>query len=160
VVSPVFYTLANVAPPANRAGALDVTLFTPISYITDGTSHTILLGEDAGRPQFWTKAGMLAVSDTPSNSNNQAVVNGVVANSPWADPDSHCPPDGFTADGLNGGTVMINATNNHELWAFHPGGVNSVFCDGSVHFLAETVAPTLVAALVTRAGAEQVEYDY
>jgi prepilin-type N-terminal cleavage/methylation domain-containing protein len=158
--APLFYTLANVPPPASTAGALDVKLFTPFAKITDGTSHTILLGEDAGRPQFWTKAGMQSISDTPSNSNNQAVVNGVVANSPWADPASHCPPDGFTADGLNGGTFVINVTNNHEFFAFHPGGMNCVLCDGGVHFLYESMDNTLVMALVTRAGGEKVGYNY
>jgi hypothetical protein len=156
----LFYTLAGVPPPANLAGALDVSRFTPYSKITDGTSHTILLGEDAGRPQFWTKAGMQSISDTPSNSANQGVVNGVVANSPWADPMSHCPPDGFTADGLNGGTIVINVTNNHEFFAFHPGGMNCVLCDGGVHFLYETMDNTLVMALVTRAGNENIGYNF
>ncbi len=159
-VSSWWYTLANVTPPADLNGALNGSSPTPFFKIVDGLSHTFLLGEDAGRPQWWTKAGLQSGSDTPANSTNQAVTSGVVANSGWADPLSHCPVDGFTADGMNGGTVVINATNNHELWSFHPGGVNTAFGDGSVHFIAETTDSTIVVALVTRAGNEQIAYNY
>jgi prepilin-type N-terminal cleavage/methylation domain-containing protein/prepilin-type processing-associated H-X9-DG protein len=155
-----WYTLSNVTPPADRSGALDASLRTPFSKITDGTSHTILLGEDAGRPQWWTKAGLQSGSDTPSNSTNAPVVNGVVTNAGWANPTAHCPLNGFTADGMNGGTFLINVTNDHELWAFHPGGVDTVFCDGSVHFIAEATDGATVAALITRAGNEQIGYNF
>ena len=36
----------------------------------------------------------------------------------------------------------------------HPGGVNFVFVDGSVHFLGDGVDPEIRKALVTRAGGE------
>jgi prepilin-type N-terminal cleavage/methylation domain-containing protein len=155
-----FYQLAGLTAPAILDGGLSSSGPTPISKITDGTAHTLLLVEDAGTPQFWTKAGLQSISDTPTNSSNQAVVNGVVQNSPWADPLSHCPIDGFTADGLNGGTYVINVTNNHELWGFHPGGIDTVMCDGSVHYVSETTDNTIVVALATRAGNEQIGYNY
>lgn len=160
IVSPWFYTLANVPPPRICNGAMDAKLFTPFSYITDGMSHTTLLAEDAGMPQWWTKAGRQSGSDTPSQSVNQAVKNGVVPNSGWADPFSHCPLDGFSADGLNGGAYVMNVTNDHEMWSFHPGGVILVLCDGSVHFLAETTLNSVVASLETRAGNEDLGYDF
>jgi prepilin-type N-terminal cleavage/methylation domain-containing protein/prepilin-type processing-associated H-X9-DG protein len=159
-VSTWWYKLANVSQPDIRAGGLSDSSPTPLSKITDGTSHTFLLGEDAGRPQWWTKAGLQSGSDSPSQSSNQKVTNGVVANSGWADPASHCPIDGFTVDGVNGGTYVINVTNNHELWSFHPGSVDTVFCDGSVRLIAEATDPTLVVALSTRAGNENVSYNY
>ncbi len=153
-----WYEFANVTPPSDTSGAFDLHYYTPLNKITDGTSHTILLGEDAGKPQFWTKAGMLGISDTPSESTNQPVTNGMVANSGWADPASHCPINGFTADGLNGGPFVMNVTNNHELWSFHLGGTNEVFCDGSVHFIDETTDAPIVVALVTKAGNELVSF--
>ncbi len=155
-----FYQLAGLTAPAILDGGLSPTGPTPLSKIIDGTAHTFLLVEDAGTPQFWTKAGLQSTSDSPSNSSNQAVVNGVVQNSAWADPLSHCPIDGFTADGLNGGTYVINVTNNHELWSFHPGGIDAVFCDGSVHYIPETTDNTIIVALATRAGNEQISYSY
>ncbi len=155
-----WYTLSGNNPPASHSGAMDPQLFTPLSKITDGLSHTILLGEDAGMPQWWTKAGLQAGDDTPSQSTNQAVTAGVVPNSAWADPKSRCPVDGFTADGMNGGTIVMNVTNSHELWSFHSGGINTVFCDGSVHFIAETTDALIVVALVTKAGNEQITLNY
>jgi prepilin-type N-terminal cleavage/methylation domain-containing protein len=40
--------------------------------------------------------------------------------------------------------------------SFHTGGVNTVFMDGSVHFISNTVSPTTWRALGTRAGGEVV----
>jgi prepilin-type processing-associated H-X9-DG protein len=124
---------------------------TPLPQITDGLSNTILIVEDAGRPQFWTRAGQLMISDDPQNG-NASVTDGLVSGWGWADPSSDCPIHGFSADGLAGGPYVINVTNNNELWSFHVGGVNTAFCDGSMHFLADGTNNQIVVALVTRAG--------
>jgi prepilin-type N-terminal cleavage/methylation domain-containing protein/prepilin-type processing-associated H-X9-DG protein len=158
-VDSAFYTRENVPAPASTVGALNGKNPTPLRNITDGLSHTILLCEDAGRPQFWTKAGRLSISDNPNNG-NAAVTNGVVTGSAWADPAADCPINGFSDDGLHAGNCVMNCTNNNEFWSFHTGGTNNVFCDGSVHFLAETLDYALVCALVTRAGGEKVGYNY
>jgi prepilin-type N-terminal cleavage/methylation domain-containing protein/prepilin-type processing-associated H-X9-DG protein len=158
-VDSAFYTRESVPAPASTVGALNGKDPTPLRNITDGLSHTILICEDAGRPQFWTKAGRLFVNDTPNNGNAK-VSNGVVSGSAWADPAADCPINGFSPDGLSAGNCVMNCTNNNELWSFHTGGTNNVFCDGSVHFLAETLDNSLVCALVTRAGAEKVGYNY
>ena len=41
----------------------------------------------------------------------------------------------------------------------HPGGVQFVFLDGSVHLVADSVDPAIRDALVTRAGGE-ADYDF
>jgi prepilin-type processing-associated H-X9-DG protein len=41
----------------------------------------------------------------------------------------------------------------------HPGGVNTLFVDGSVHFIKNTVSPTTYRALGTIAGGEIVSSD-
>jgi len=43
-----------------------------------------------------------------------------------------------------------NCGLNDEPFAFHVGGCNSVFSDGSVHFLSEKISPAAMRALVTR----------
>ncbi len=53
----------------------------------------------------------------------------------------------------------INIQQNNEMWSDHPGGVNVLFCDGSVHFLAETMPVELLAALCTRACGEIIDTD-
>ena len=46
-----------------------------------------------------------------------------------------------------------------ELTSQHPGGVNVLFADGSVHFLKQSMNPSALAALCTRAGAEVLGAD-
>ena len=87
--------------------------------ITDGTSHTILVGEDTGR--------------------------GTSMDGEWAD----------------GGNIFdvslpINSSQNNELWSDHPGGVQALFCDGSVQFLTDDLDLSLLQAFCTRAGNEVV----
>lgn len=146
------------APPA-YSSAIVHDYPTPLALITDGLSNTILLAEDGGRPQFWTRAGKLMISDDPQNG-NASVTNGHVTGAGWANPTSDCPLHGFSDDGLSGGPNLINATNNNELWAFHPGGINTVFADGGVRFLYQSMENAVVCALVTRAGGEGIESKY
>jgi prepilin-type N-terminal cleavage/methylation domain-containing protein/prepilin-type processing-associated H-X9-DG protein len=47
--------------------------------------------------------------------------------------------------------ATINCGPNDEPFAFHPGGCNTVFCDGSVRFLGNRVDAQSLRALVTRA---------
>jgi prepilin-type processing-associated H-X9-DG protein len=48
----------------------------------------------------------------------------------------------------------MNCTNAYEVYSFHPGGVNAVFADGSLHFLKAGIEMRVFARLVTRAGGE------
>ena len=60
--------------------------------------------------------------------------------------------NGTWADGQNifDVTMQINTNQVNELWSDHVGGANTTFCDGSVHFLAETIDPNVLYALCTR----------
>jgi prepilin-type processing-associated H-X9-DG protein len=71
------------------------------------------------------------------------------------------------------GPVAINATNGQQqtvypdpyygvdgtgaVFGFHPGGVNTLFVDGSVHFVNQNIDIRAFAALVTRAGGEVLQ---
>ncbi len=50
------------------------------------------------------------------------------------------------------GCNTLNAANEESMYSFHIGGVNVARGDGSVAFLRSIVAPTAIAALLTRAG--------
>ena len=48
----------------------------------------------------------------------------------------------------------INQHNHNEIWSDHPGGAHVLLCDGSVHFLNQTLEVDVLTALCTRAGGE------
>ena len=112
--------------------------------VADGASNTIVLAEDAGRPRLWQNG--------KSGSNPQALEGG-----PWNHFKGPIILQGKTGDGtLSPGQCALNCTNDREVYAFHPGGANAVFADGSVHFLKAGMNIRVMAALITRAGGEVV----
>jgi prepilin-type N-terminal cleavage/methylation domain-containing protein/prepilin-type processing-associated H-X9-DG protein len=109
--------------------------------ITDGTSATILLTEDAGRPKLW-QAG-------------KAGPDQVVTGGPWNHFKGEIILEGSTFDGMTQpGPCALNCTNNEEVYAFHTGGANAVFVDGHVRFLQVSMDVRNLARLITRAGGE------
>ena len=146
---------AGYAPkPPDSRGSMCVDEWVRSAEVVDGLSHTMMITEDVGRPVFYTRAGIGPENNDPGGG-NFAVVDGHVYGAGWADSASPIPLHGFTADGLSvPGPIAINATNNNEAFSFHPAGVNALFTDGSVHFLAELIDIRVYAELVTRAGGE------
>ena len=65
--------------------------------------------------------------------------------------------DGFgsTSDGWS----HRGSYTNTNFKSKHPGGVNFLFADGSVHFLKQTIALTTFCALGSRAGGEVLSSD-
>jgi prepilin-type N-terminal cleavage/methylation domain-containing protein/prepilin-type processing-associated H-X9-DG protein len=124
--------------------------------ITDGTAHTILIGECAGREDVYrgrqkypvdytggvrARGGAWATTDNPYTIGQRA---------PWKASFGNIP-----------GQVGINNSNEwgHCFYSFHEGGANFAFADASVRFLAESIDLYTLAKLVTRAGGEQVDAD-
>jgi len=113
--------------------------------ITDGTSNTLVIAEDAGRPELWMTGGIQPTT-TP------------VSGSGWADRDNEYITHGATADGTTQpGPCPINCTNENEIFAFHSGGANVLFADGSVHFLQKDMPIRTLGRLITKAGGEVVK---
>jgi prepilin-type N-terminal cleavage/methylation domain-containing protein/prepilin-type processing-associated H-X9-DG protein len=111
--------------------------------IADGTSHTIIVAEDAGRPTPWRMGHSFP---------------GYVKGGPWASAPNGISLKGFDpSSGQSPGTCAINCTNEKEIYSFHPRGANAVFADGSVRFLKSSMSIQVLAALITRAGEEVVE---
>jgi prepilin-type N-terminal cleavage/methylation domain-containing protein/prepilin-type processing-associated H-X9-DG protein len=147
-VDPVMVDKGLIAPLANYKGALEKNVLTPIAAITDGTSNTLMLSEDAGRPRLW-QAG--------KPGPDQAI-----QGCGWCGYNNPLLIQGSTADGqTRPGTCVLNCTNDGEVYSFHPGGANAAFADGSVRFLRAGMDVRVLAALVTRAGGEIVsDGDY
>jgi prepilin-type N-terminal cleavage/methylation domain-containing protein/prepilin-type processing-associated H-X9-DG protein len=147
-VDTILVTKGLIAPPpTDFRGILVPNEKTAVRQITDGTSNTILLTEDAGRPKLW-HAGKPGPDQT-------------VEGGPWQSPKNGIILQGSTFDGTTRpGACALNCTNEREVYSFHPDGANGVFADGSVHFLTADINLRIVAALVTRAGGEVVDNDY
>jgi len=96
----------------------------------------------------------------------------------WSRPASDFSIDGSSFDGsVIPGSSPINSTNGDdvsnqtfpypyygsegtsEVFAFHPGGANFLFGDGSVKFLKETVSMLTFTSLVTRGAGEILSAD-
>jgi prepilin-type N-terminal cleavage/methylation domain-containing protein/prepilin-type processing-associated H-X9-DG protein len=160
---------------------------TKIAEITDGTSNTIAIGEDAGRdPRYLSPytQGTYCDKSSITMQQYQASIN---PNDPgpaggytpyrrywrWAEPDesfgvSGTPNNKYRPD--NEGSVWPtgptyvaqgnNAGNNDELASFHPGGINCLMGDGSVRFVKDSISPVTLRGLVTLAGGEVVSSDH
>lgn len=140
----------NVTTVGNAAmnGVLYYHSKTNFAHVTDGTSNTMMVSEvgawlknasgtkvDYRSVQYGFNMGTTGNNDnktTLPNSTNSRCFNttslrySINQIQPY---DSACDPDG----------VCGNYGNNSPLRSDHPGGVNALFVDGSVHFLPETI---------------------
>lgn len=141
-VKPAFYTAQSPAltPPSDAIGILQKVNNTRIAQVTDGLSNTIMIGEDAGRPNLYANK-----KDTGNIATN--------GQWGWADPDT-----GFSMSDTSIACAM-NCGNDGEFFAFHPTGMNAGIGDGSVRFISATMPPNQLAALVTARGGEQANFD-
>ena len=140
-----------------------------IASITDGTSNTILLGEVIqgadngalfdlrGFIQYGSSSGFatyLAPNSTQPDLLNQAVYCAYPFGiNPPCKFRTAAPPayPGDTTPAINGDTYASRSR--------HPGGVNVVFCDGSVHFIKNTINIATWRALSTTQGGEVLSAD-
>jgi prepilin-type N-terminal cleavage/methylation domain-containing protein/prepilin-type processing-associated H-X9-DG protein len=127
--------------------------------IIDGTSNTMMVGElkiaadfngkSDSRGDVWsegTKCGYMFTAATTPNSSIPDQLDGT----------SGCPnatanPPCFAASGAQ---REFNAARS-----FHTGGVNTLFCDGSVKFVKDTVNIVTWRALSTKDGGEVLSGD-
>jgi prepilin-type N-terminal cleavage/methylation domain-containing protein/prepilin-type processing-associated H-X9-DG protein len=123
-------------------GVFPVNAARRLTDIQDGTSHTILIAECAGRPQLW--------------QGRREVASKWLTGGPWASRNLlWCR--GASQDGTRFfERCAVNCTNDREVYSFHANGANVVFADGSVRFLRADIGIHVFARLVTRAGGEVV----
>ena len=118
--------------------------------ILDGTSQTISQGERSHNLSYVTWTGRAVggyLFKTSSFEGGTDTYN----------PD---PEESFTMILGPVGTENGPRTPNHptahveDYWSRHPGGVNCLFADGSVHFIKNSISPPAWQALATRSGGE------
>ncbi len=135
-------------PPSDPTfiGVLGHNVRRQITEITDGTSNTILLGEDAGRNQTWVMGKMTSTSGTTGA---------------WGNPSTEIDINGYNpATSSQPGPCAINCTNNNEVYSFHSAGANLLFADGSVRFGQSNLNVNILLALATRGYGEVVQINF
>jgi prepilin-type N-terminal cleavage/methylation domain-containing protein/prepilin-type processing-associated H-X9-DG protein len=137
-------------------GAMRRNRNTPLLAITDGTSNTILVAEDAGRPTFYDSTR----KPYPEGTRTDLTGYQFYKEGGWADPNGAFSLDGATPHGDIPGDCPMNCTNNSEIYSFHTDGANLVFADGSVRFVRQSIDLCTLAKLITRAGGEIIKGDY
>ena len=131
-------------PPAggDRHGVIRANLKVQILAVTDGTSNTVMIAEIAGRNDLY-RLGQK--------------VTGLNLGGGWGDPiNGENWYGGSLPNGTGAGACVINCTNEYGkgMYAFHTGGVNVSFADGSVRFLTQSTDPKTVSNIITAAKGE------
>lgn len=121
----------------------------------DGLSNTIMICEDAGRPNlFWM-----------GKDQNSNTADGWG----WADPETGISLNGATVTysgttvtnvSKKNGPCMMNCTNDSEIYAFHSDGSSVTMGDGSARFIRKNISPETLAALCTREAGEVIKGDW
>jgi prepilin-type processing-associated H-X9-DG protein len=139
-------TLANmhlIDAVGDYSGPMPSNFMARFADITDGASNTLMIAEQAGRPKLFRQG-----KEVPGRT---------VAGGPWASQPNLLNVWGSTPDGITiPGPCSINCTNYTNIYSFHPGGANSLFVDGSVHFLNANLDVRILGRLITRAGGEVI----
>jgi prepilin-type N-terminal cleavage/methylation domain-containing protein len=137
-VNDKFYALNSLpVPPAgfDYTGVLRKELDTKFGEITDGLSNSIMIIEDAGRPNLYIKK----VSQGTATADGHG----------WADPNT-----GFKLYGKACKGCFINYSNDSEAYSFHTASINACMADGSVRTIRESIDAASMAALCTARGGE------
>jgi len=142
-------------PGQDTMGLLKGNNLRRIADVTDGTSNTILMSEDAGRPDLYVAGKQLSYGTAYPwyNRGVAPVQSNQGSGAGWADYNSEFYTDG---DGSNEHT---NYSSNNEVYAFHPGGANHAFADGSVHFVKKSVNPSVFNSLISYNRGEIISSD-
>jgi prepilin-type N-terminal cleavage/methylation domain-containing protein len=118
-----------------------------IPEIRDGASNTVLLSEDAGRPDRYVGSRLTTPLGGPDGG--------------WADHDNEYITHGALSrtDATDPGPCHTNCNNGNEVYSFHVGGAMHVFGDGSVRFVREGMDIRLFVKYLTRSGNDATPLD-
>jgi prepilin-type N-terminal cleavage/methylation domain-containing protein/prepilin-type processing-associated H-X9-DG protein len=126
------------ATNAPERGVLILEKSLRLADIKDGAAQTILLGEaPEGVHSLWISVRNVFDQSAPVSERHSAT-------SPYPS----CTIPGVFCD------------YGQEISSYHPGGAQTVFADGSVHFLRTAMDNAVLAALCSRAGGEPVGADW
>jgi prepilin-type N-terminal cleavage/methylation domain-containing protein/prepilin-type processing-associated H-X9-DG protein len=142
------YLTITVKGDSTYPGVLGHNVSRRVTDITDGSSYTLVVAEDAGRNQGWE----MGIETGGNLSGNDAGA--------WANPGGAIVITGYNIPTkTKPGACAINCTNAQEVYSFHQGGANVLFADGSARFMNANVSLDILVSLMTRAGGELISPD-
>ena len=112
--------------------------------VRDGLSNTVLLVEQAGKPQRESRGGSTSLQ---SELDDEDGLSDVSSEGAW-----------LTGEFASYSNSVVNQNNHTGPYSYH-NGVSVVMCDASVHFWASDISETVLRALMTREGSEIVSSD-
>lgn len=130
--------------------------YIPLSKITDGLSCTILLIEQAGRPETWrlnkkkNEGGQFGMS---TNARGTWSGWGSIAFGAANLETGEIPGKGDATD------CAVNCNNWFGIYSFHKGGGHVLLCDGSVRFVSIKLDPLTFAYLTLRDDGHTIDYN-
>ena len=143
---------------------------TRISEITDGTSNTLAIIEVGGRDESFISQFFEGQYPFVRGAGPAGGANARHRYWRWADPGNAFGTSGQpnnkgvpTHEASAWPTTHVTAGNqagqNEEPFSYHPGGVNSLFGDGSVHFIKSTINLQAFRGILTISGGEVISAD-
>jgi len=156
--SPNTGILKTASPPVALSttellGVMTTNAKIAFSAVRDGSSNTALIAEISGGSQLYREGKV--VGSNPLTGAAWADRNALIAPAGYDKAKAGVPAGTSTRPGL----VLINGTNDSEVYSFHTGGANLVFADGHVQFVRSSIAAQTFVALVTR-DAGDIAGDY
>ena len=121
-----------------------------ITDVTDGTSNTLLIFENADVPNLWIK-GRRVTDNTNTVITYQHSNNGA-----WCNP-SNNNLRGWDATGtVQFGPYIVNVRNGAALYSFHTGGAHALIGDGSIRFFSENTTAETIKRYISFNGGEVI----
>lgn len=121
--------------------------------VKDGFRNTLTIVERSARTQLWIRNQRIT-DRQPSMSDWMA---------PWAGWGgifiATYSGDGTRAARYGFLPCAVNCNNEYGIYAFHPGGANAAFLDGSVRLLANDLDGPVLFKLISRAGGDTVRME-